>query len=260
MEKRPYGYIMPDSYNYTAQMRKGQNIAGFPIGIIYIEDVWYPMLPGNVVNGYTFPFPVRLMPVKGLTAEALFNRESFVKDAVLSACHRLETEGVRAISGACGFFGNYQDIVSEETGVPVALSSLVQLPWIASLLKSHEKIGVLTADRSSFSDALLDSCGIAENIRKRLVVSGMEDTDEFSCVIRNFGQFNVRAACNELVDAAVRLTSGYEDVGAILLECSDMPPFAAEVQRAVNLPVWDFTTLINWLYLGVVRKPFAGVI
>lgn len=260
MDTRPYGYITPDSYNYTATMRKGQNIAGFPIGIIYIEDVWYPLLPGNVVNGYTFPFPVRLMPVKGLTAETLFKKADFVKDAVLDACHKLETEGVRAISGACGFFGNYQDIVADQISIPVALSSLVQLNWITPLLKTDEKIGVLTADKSSFTDALLNSCGIPDSVKDRLVVYGMENSDQFSCVIKNFGTFDVRKACDELVETAEKLVSENEKIGAILLECSDMPPFAAEVQRAVNLPVWDFTTLINWLYLGVVRKPFGGVI
>ncbi|MGN0270035.1 MAG: aspartate/glutamate racemase family protein, partial [Candidatus Weimeria sp.] len=238
----------------------GQNIAGYPIGIIYIEDVWYPMLPGNIVNGYTFPFPVRLMPVEGLTAKALFEKADFVKDAVLKACHRLENEGVRAISGACGFFGNYQDVAADELRVPVALSSLVQLNWIAPMLRSDEKIGVLTADKSSFTDALLNSCSVPDSLKKRLVVYGMEDSEQFSCVIKNFGTFNVRKACDELVDTAKKLVSENEGIGAILLECSDMPPFAAEVQRAVNLPVWDFTTLINWLYLGVVRKPFGGII
>ena len=260
METRPYGYIMPDCYDYIARMRKGQNIAGYPIGIIYIEDVWYPLIPGNVVNGYTYQFPVRLLPVEGLTARALFKKADFVKDAILKTCHKLEDEGVRAISGACGFFGNYQDVVSEQIKIPVALSSLVQLNWIAPMLKSDQNIGVLTADKSSFTDALLTSCSIPDSIKNRLVVYGMEDSEQFSCVIKNFGTFNVRKACDELVDTAKKLVSENEGIGAILLECSDMPPFAAEVQRAVNLPVWDFTTLINWLYLGVVRKPFGGII
>ncbi|MGN0242197.1 MAG: hypothetical protein ACI4CS_10960, partial [Candidatus Weimeria sp.] len=157
-------------------------------------------------------------------------------------------------------FGNYQDVVSEQIKIPVALSSLVQLNWIAPMLKSDQKIGVLTADKSSFTDALLSSCSIPDSIKNRLVVYGMEDSEQFSCVIKNFGTFNVRKACDELVDTAKKLVNENEGIGAILLECSDMPPFAAEVQRSVNLPVWDFTTLINWLYSGVVRKPFGGII
>lgn len=241
-------------------MQKGQNIAGYPIGIIYIEDIWYPLLPGNIVNGSTFSFPVRLAPVKGLTAEALFNKKKGVYEAIYAACKQLQREGVRAISGACGFFGNYQEQIRSDFDIPVALSSLVQLPWIAGLLKPDEKIGVLTADSKSFTPFLLRSCGIDEKLEKRLVVMGMEDTKEFSCVIKNFGHFHVGHACQELVDRAKDLLHTGEPIGAILLECSDMPPFAAEVQREVRLPVWDFTTLINWLYLGTVRHPFSGII
>ena len=49
-----------------------------------------------------------------------------------------------------------------------------------------------------------------------------------------------------------------ESVGAILLQCSDLPPFAAELQEYFGLPVFDMTGLINWLHAGVVRRRFGG--
>ena len=61
----------------------------------------------------------------------------------------------------------------------------------------------------------------------------------------------------EVVDGALELIRD-ENVGAILLECSDLPPFAHMVQAATNLPVFDFTTLHNWLYGAVCRRPFTG--
>jgi len=48
------------------------------------------------------------------------------------------------------------------------------------------------------------------------------------------------------------------DIGAILLECSDMPPYSADVQRAVNLPVFDFITMINWVHHSVAQRPYYG--
>ena len=57
---------------------------------------------------------------------------------------------------------------------------------------------------------------------------------------------------------AQQLVAEHPDVGAILLECSDMPPFAAAIQRAVGLPVFDFITMINWIYHGVVQRPYEG--
>ena len=57
---------------------------------------------------------------------------------------------------------------------------------------------------------------------------------------------------------AKELVSKNLDIGAILLECSDMPPYAWSIQNSVKLPVFDFTTMINWVYSAVVRHPFPG--
>ena len=164
-----YGYLTDQNNHVKIQMKKGQNIAGYPIGIIYIDDVWYPMVPGNIVNGYTFPFPVRLKAVKGLDVPNLFQCGEHVYDQIMEACLELKKEGVRAISAACGFFGNYQARVAEELDIPVAISSIVQIPWINTLLKKDQKIGVLTADLSSLSDSLLESCGVSMELKKKQI-------------------------------------------------------------------------------------------
>ena len=255
-----YGYLTPGSDNVIVKMKKGQNISGFPIGIIYIDDVYYPMLPGNIVNGYTFDFPVRLMPVKGLDCPNLFNTADDVYDKILTACETLQKEGVRAISAACGFFGNYQSVIAEKMDVPVALSSLVQLPWIATLLKKNQTIGVLTADKSSFTDKLLDSCGVSDDLKKRLIVKDLRHEKEFSCIVEGRGEFDNALVKQEVVKKAKEILSEYPNTGAILLECSDMPPYAYAVQEAVKLPVFDFTTLIRWLNSAVTQSPYCGFI
>lgn len=255
-----YGYITPENDNVIVKMKKGQNIAGFPIGIIYIDDVYYPMVPGNIVNGYTFPFPVRLKAVEGLDCANLFGTSRGVEEKVLEACKKLEQEGVRAISAACGFFGNYQAQIAEQMDLPVALSSLVQLPWIATLLKKDQTIGVLTASKDSFTDKLLDSCGVSEELKKRLVVKDLGHEKEFSCIIEGRGEFDNGAVRREVVGKALEIMEESPQTGAILLECSDMPPYAYAVQAATGLPVFDFTTLIRWLHSAVAQTPYCGFI
>lgn len=117
-ENYQYGYMTPETNQTIIQMKPGQNIAGFPIGIIYIDCVSYPMLPGNVVNGYTYPFPVRLMPVEGLKETELFNTEPQVKDMVLKAALKLQSEGCRAVTGACGFFWKLSKISGQKPRYP----------------------------------------------------------------------------------------------------------------------------------------------
>ena len=64
----------------------------------------------------------------------------------------------------------------------------------------------------------------------------------------------------ELVGVAREVVSKNPDVGAFLLECTELPPYAWAIQKAVRLPVFDFTSLINWVYNAVVRRPFAGYV
>lgn len=255
---RQYGYFTPFQKEQKINMLPNQNIAGFPIGILYIEDVWYPMVPGNVVNGYTFDFPVRYKAVKGLNVPDLFNMAPSAEEAILNTARQLQNEGVRAISGACGFFGNYQKILSEKIDIPVAVSSLVQIPWITTLLKSNQKIGILTADKSSFTRHLLESCGVTDD--SRLVVYDMRHSKEFSCVIEQRGEWDNAEAEEEIVSQALKMVEENENIGAILLECSDMPPYAYAVQAATKLPVFDFTTLIRWMYNATAQKPYCGFI
>lgn len=257
---RRYGYFDTSNNNVTIQMRRGQNIAGYPIGIVYIEDVFYPMVPGNIVNGYTFPFPVRLKAVEGLDCQNLFDAADGVYEMVLETCKKLEKEGVRAISGACGFFGNYQAKIAEELSVPVALSSLVQLPWIATLLKKDQTIGVLTAQKDSFTDQLLDSCGVCTELKKRLLVKDLGHEDQFSCIPEGRGVFDNGLVQQEVVGKAMEILKEAPNTGAILLEFSDMPPYAYAVQAATGVPVFDFTTLIRWLHSAVAQTPYCGFI
>ncbi|MEL7632233.1 MULTISPECIES: hypothetical protein [Sporomusa] len=38
----------------------------------------------------------------------------------------------------------------------------------------------------------------------------------------------------------------------------EWPPYAAAIQAAVNLPVFDFITLINFVHQAVAQKPYYG--
>ncbi|MDF9445418.1 aspartate/glutamate racemase family protein, partial [Limosilactobacillus mucosae] len=61
-----------------------------------------------------------------------------------------------------------------------------------------------------------------------------------------------------LMQKAQAVVANHPEVGAILLECSDLPPYAAAIQAAAKRPVFDFITLINWLHQSVCQKPYSG--
>jgi len=251
-----YGYL--DRENTRGKqfvMPKGQNIAGHAIGIVHLE-VWYPLLPGNVVNATTYAFPVRYKVLREATIPRILRADPALLDLIIEAGREFEQEGVCAMVGACGYFANYQREVAAELDIPVFLSSLLQVPMIHRALKPGGRVGIMFADASAANPNMLEACGVTPDIPIACV--GMEDQTTFRSILDGTGAFDHDAMEKELVGRARQLVTEHPDVGAILLECSDMPPFASEIQRAVGLPVFDFITMINWIYHGVVQRPYEG--
>ena len=253
-----YAYIPgPEQPNTQIQMLKGQAVAGCAIGILVL-DLWYPYMPGNVANGSTFDFPVLFKILKGSTGPQIARADPALLDMILEGGKELEQQGVRAIVGACGYYANFQKEASKRLNVPTFLSSVLQVPIIAQGLKPDQKVGIICANGPAFTPDLLGQCGVTD--LSRVVVVGAENYPEFSNIINSTGHFNSYKIEQELVTLAKELVSKNPEVGAILLECSDMPPYAWAIQNAVRLPVFDFISLINWVYYGVVRRPFAGFV
>lgn len=236
--------------------RKGQVMSGYTIGILLL-DVWYPILPGNVACAATFNYPVRHKQVSGATQERLLNFDPSLIEDLIIAGRELEMEGVRAIVGACGYLGYFQKALAAVMDVPVYLSSLIQIPLIKAGLKPHQKIGVICADKSSLTPQVFKNAGVDDHAV--CVVYGLEDMPEFSGVLKSDrGYFDNKTIRDEIVETAKKLTRSQPDIAAILLECSDAPPYSADVQKAVGLPVFDYITMIDWVHSAVSQKQYYG--
>jgi len=237
---------------------KGQVVAGNAIGIIVL-GVWYPLVSGNVANATTFSFPVHYKLIEGGLSDKILSPEPVpvLSEQTIAAGKELEQQGCRAIVGACGYFANYQPEVAAALNVPCFLSSLMQIPMISRSLKPGQKVGIICADGDALAPApALENCGV--NDRSTVVIAGAQGLSQMQNINQDTGHLNSAKFEQELVDLSKQTVSENPDIGAILLECSDMPPYAWAIQKAVRLPVFDFTTMINWVYDAVVRRPFAG--
>jgi hypothetical protein len=72
------------------------------------------------------------------------------------------------------------------------------------------------------------------------------------------GKFNANRMERDILEGTQRLLKKDKDIAMILLECTELPPHAVAVQKMVKMPVWDYTSLTNWIYSGCVRRPFVG--
>ncbi len=241
---------------YTAGPR-GQCWYGEAIGIL-ILNACYPCVPGNVGNATTFSYPVRYKVVSEASIDGLLRHpDTGLLEAFVRAAQQLEQEGVRAITGACGFMAIFQRQVAEAVRIPVFLSSLLQVPLVRRILAPDRKIGIITAESRCLQSEHLQAVGITDH--DSLVIRGMEASQEFSeAVLQEKGTLDSSVIERDLVTLAREMVTETPELGAVVLECSDLPPYAHAVQRAVNLPVFDFTTLIDFMHSALVRTRFTG--
>ena len=241
---------------YTAN--KGQTSYGEPIGIILMES-FMPFPPGCPGNASTFPFPVRYEIVQGANMERLvYQGDTELLQPFIEAGWKLVKEGVKALTGNCGFMVLYHELMAKEFPVPVFMSSLLQLPFISRLLKPGEQIGIVTASAKTLTEKHL---AIATNgIDVPVAVAGMEEQPHFYDAIHaEKGYLDFDGVEREVVQVTQRLVQENQNVKAILFECTDLPPYAAATQEAVKLPVFDFSTLVNYVFSALVRKRFDGI-
>jgi aspartate/glutamate racemase len=232
-----------------------QSWYGESIGIL-ILDAAYPCIPGNVGNASTFSFPVRYKRVKEASIERLIKQKDItLLEPFIDAAIELQEEGVKAITGACGFMALFQREVSAAVDVPVFLSSLLQIPFIYQIKK--QKIGIITADSKSLTPEHFISVGVTKEIP--LLIGGMEDQKEFrEAILEEKGTLDSDLIEGEVVGVAKKLITENPDIGALVLECSDLPPYAHAIQKEVNLPIFDFTTMIQYVHTALVRREFQG--
>jgi len=238
--------------------RPGQYMAGHSVGIVVLE-VGYPIVPGNVANASTFPFPVRYAVVRGSHPlhRLVRNNDESIYDATLAAARELVQDGVKAIVGACGYFGLFQKRLAADLPVPVFSSSLLQVPLLVRALTPGQKLGVMCADTRGVTPKLFDAVGITPDMP--CVFVGMEDKPGFfDAISEGSGVMDNDQVCAEVVERAREMVAEHPDIGMILLECSDMPPYAHAVQEATGLPVFDFNSMINWVHYACVRKAYNG--
>jgi hypothetical protein len=104
---------------------------------------------------------------------------------------------------------------------------------------------------------VLELAGIKSDIN--VIIEGLEDYEHFKwSILEEGGELDSDLIEAEVVAAARKIQDQHPDMGAILLECSLMPPYANAVQQATGLPVFDFVTMINYFYQGTHRQPYQG--
>ncbi len=230
---------------------------GTSIGILLL-DARVPFVPGDVGNFSTYNFPIVYKVVDGLfTNRLVVEADPTLAEPIIREARALEKEGVSAITADCGFMALFQKEVALSVNIPVFLSSWMQVPFISRILPRHKKVGAIVADSRYIRNEILANAGIDDTMP--LVIGGMEGKQGFcSAIMKEEGVLDTDLVEAEVVEVASELVHKNPDIGAIFLECSCLPPYAAAIQRTLGLPVFDFITMINYVYSSLAKRPYIG--
>jgi hypothetical protein len=225
------------------------------VGILAM-DAPIRRIPGDVGNPATFPFPVLLQTVSGATLERLIRqRDAALLRPFIQAGWDLVRQGVRALTTTCGFMILFQKELAAEFPVPVFTSSLLQLPFLERIVGTRYRIGILTADAANLTADHLRNAGGDPD---RLTIYGLENEPFFKeAIFSGRGRLEAQKVEDEVVARARQMVRADPAIRAILLECSNLPPYAAAVQEAVGMPVYDFVTMIYHVRSALARSPFC---
>jgi Asp/Glu/hydantoin racemase len=227
----------------------GKPVQGAPLGIIMLETR-FPRIPGDIGNGTTWPHPVLFTVVPGATPErVVLEGAKGLLPGFIAAARHLVALGAEAITTSCGFLVIFQKEIAAAVGVPVATSALLQVPWVEAMLPPGRRVGVITASRAALTPAHFAAARMAPDTP----VAGIENGRELYRVLvrQDKAELDAAAAEQDILDAGRALVAAHPEVGAIVLECTNMPPYAAALQQALGLPVHDVVSLGTYLFGGL---------
>ena len=237
-------------------LRGGFTNYGEPVGILMLETR-FPRPAGDIGNAGTFEFPVKYRIVRGASPERVVRLgDTQLLEPFIEAARELESGGVRAVTTSCGFLALFQKEIAAALVIPFFSSSLLQLPLVWRITGCSGPIGVLTVSAASLTDRHFEMVGAADIPR---VVYGMDGSKEFGRVFMDSSLEGSRDSCTldmelctrEIEDTAGRMMLEHPEVRAIVMECTNMPPFREAVRRRTGLPVFDIVTLTRYIYSSV---------
>lgn len=210
------------------------SLAAHRLGLLRL-DTAFPRPPGDAGEPSSWPLPVTVAVVDGATpAKVVHGTDDALLAPFVAGARALVAQGATAITTSCGFLARWQRELQAAVPVPVFTSSLLAVPHLPHA-------GVVTVDAQALTPAhwlgagaspLTPVAGLAPGCHLQRVLLGNEP------------RLDTREARLDAVDAAMRLVNAHPQVRHLVLECTNLPPYAAAIAQATGRPVHH---LITWV-------------
>jgi hypothetical protein len=215
------------------------------LGLLML-DTAFPRVPGDVGHVASWQMPLLVATVTGASPQRVVQQgDPALLQPFIDAARDLVARGATAITTSCGFLVQVQSALQAALPVPVWTSSLLLLPTL-------ERPGVVTVDAASLAPLHLLAAGADATIP----IEGLEPGCSLqNTLLQNQLVLDARAAEADVVAAALRLVQRHPEVAHLVLECTNMPPYAAAVQAATGRPVHHLVSMVHarWAALRPAR-------
>ncbi len=218
------------------------------IGILMLETN-FPRPLGDIGHRHTWDFPVRMRTVGGASAQKVVHEDPrALLDTFIQVGRELVADGCTGLTTSCGFLSLMQDELKDALGVPFASSSLMQIPMIETMLPTNQEVGVLTISKESLRTEHLQAAGV----RGDVLIEGLPRDGAFATAIfDDLPDLDFASCQTEMNAIAQKLVSTHKSVGAIVLECTNMAPYAADIATITGRPVHSIVSFLNWFQAGL---------
>lgn len=234
----------------------GKPIYGAQLGILML-DAQFPRIPGDMGHAGTWPFPVQYRIVRDATPEKVVRQGAQgLLPAFVKAARDLVADGADGITTNCGFLSLFQEELQEAVSVPVLTSSLCQVRMVNATLPKGKVAGVLTISASTLTDAHLTGAGVPDGTPIGTTEGGQEFTE---AILGNALSLNVEVSREDNIQAAEAMVAAHPNIGAIVLECTNMGPYAFDIAAVTGLPVYSMISLAEWFHAGLAPRRFDPV-
>lgn len=205
------------------------------LGLLML-DTAFPRLPGDVGHVASWALPVRAVVVPGASPQRVVQQaDTALLQPFITAARALVAEGAVAITTSCGFLVRWQADLQAALPVPVWTSALLKLPELAMP-------GVITVDAASLGPAELAAAGAAPGTPVQGLAPGCHLQQ---VLLGNQPRLDAARARADVLAAAQALLQRAPQLTSLVLECTNLPPFAAALQQATGRPVHHLMTLVH---------------
>ena len=232
----------------------GKTVYGARVGILMLDTKW-PRPPGDTGNAETWPFPVIYKVVPGASARVVIHEQGKgLGQAFLDGAAELVKAGADGITTTGGFLAIFQDQLAAHVKVPVASSSLLQIPLVQRLLPPGKRVGVLSVHGDRITPEHWQACGAPLDTP----VAGTEGGREFTRVLlQDEIEMDYALAEQDILEAGEKLLKKHPEVGALVLECHNLAPYSRALNYLLRIPIYDVYTFVCWFHSGLAPRDFG---